>query len=74
MHFDFDDWEPDVTDDRRKIDRSKKGRYKNYRMIPQGVSLYFYSFEGKPFVNPKQPTIDIDPYLRQHIAERVVER
>jgi hypothetical protein len=29
-------------------------------MIPQGASLYFYSFNGKAFINPKEASIEID--------------
>ncbi len=34
MHFDFDDWEPDVMVDRRREDLSKKGKFRAWRMIP----------------------------------------
>jgi hypothetical protein len=27
MHFDFDDWEPDIMDDLRKIKLENKGRH-----------------------------------------------
>lgn len=68
MHFDFDEWEPDVMTDRRKENLSKKGKYVNHRMIPQGASLYFYSFNGKALINPNEASIEIDPLLREHIA------
>jgi hypothetical protein len=68
MHFDFDEWEPDVMDDRRKEDLFKKGKFVTHRMIPQGASLYFYSFNGKAFINPNEASIEIDPLLREHIA------
>ncbi len=70
MHFDFDDWEPDIMSDRRKEDINKKGKFINYRMIPQGASLYFYSFNGKAFYNPKQASIEIDPLLKEHISRK----
>ena len=37
-------------------------------MIPQGASLYFYSFNGKAFINPNEASIEIDPLLREHIG------
>jgi hypothetical protein len=57
-------------EDRQLSNMKYKGRFSNYRMIPQGASLYFYSYDGIPFVNPKEAIIDIDPILRQHIASK----
>lgn len=34
MHFDFDEWEPDIMEERRKTDISKKGKFLAWRMIP----------------------------------------
>ena len=70
MHFDFDEWEPDIMTDRRTTSLEHKGKFINYRMIPQGASLYFYSFNGKAFINPKEASIEIDPLLREHIANK----
>ncbi len=70
MHFDYDDWEPDIMTERRKLDLYKKGKYLNFRMIPQGASLYFYSYNGKAFINPKEASIEIDPLLKDHIARK----
>ena len=38
-------------------------------MIPQGASLYFYSFNGIAFINPKEASIDIDDILKKKIRE-----
>lgn len=72
IHFDFDDWEPDITQDKRKNKGAYRGKHEDYRMIPQGASLYFYSYLGMPFINPKEPTIEIDEILQQHISRKVL--
>jgi hypothetical protein len=38
-------------------------------MIPQGASLYIYSFNGKAFINPKEASIEIDDILKKKIRE-----
>jgi hypothetical protein len=32
--------------------------------------LYFYSYNGKAFINPKEASIEIDPLLKDHIARK----
>jgi hypothetical protein len=34
MHFDFDDFEPDIMQDRRRKNLQQKGKFVNHRMIP----------------------------------------
>lgn len=44
IHFDFDEYQPDKMEDLRLKDPIQKGKFKVYRVIPQGKFLYFFSF------------------------------
>ena len=60
VHMDFDGWEPDLMEDLRKKNKKMKGLFQGYRMVPTGVCYYFYSYNGRAFVNPNEPSRDID--------------
>ena len=71
IHFDFDRWEGDLLDDMRNQTLAYKGRFHQHRMLPQGVSYYFYSYEGKAFVNQNELQLEIDEALRKEIKLKV---
>jgi len=44
IHFDFDNWEPDLMEDYRAIDIKKKGKFRLHKMLPPSPHCqYFYS-------------------------------
>ena len=69
VHFDFDDYAPDRLDDLRKS--GSKGLFHLDKMVPQGSFNYFYSFQGKAFIDPEntQALIDID--FRSSLKEKM---
>lgn len=38
-------------------------------MLPQGISYYFFSYEGEAFVNEKEKLVDIDPFYKEEIKK-----
>ncbi|CDW85718.1 UNKNOWN [Stylonychia lemnae] len=69
IHFDFDHWEGDLLDDQRKSSLGQKGKFQQHRMVPQGISYYFFSYEGRPFINMNEKKIQIDDYYRNQLRK-----
>ena len=69
MHFDFDDYQPDRMDDLRKINIDYKGRFRNYRMVPQGRYHYFFSYNNKFFHDDESFKVKIRQEHRNHIQK-----
>ena len=72
LHIDFDHWEPDIVDDLRKKNVRLKGLFQSHRMIPRGISYYFYSSMGKAFVNPHENTMKINEYIKSEIKHALI--
>eukprot|EP00347_Sterkiella_histriomuscorum_P020671 403336916 len=73
IHFDFDNWEADLLEDQRKVSLSLKGKFQQHRMLPQGISYYFYSYQGKAFVNNQEKKVLIDEYYKQSLRKKLVK-
>lgn len=54
IHFDFDNFEPDLmTDLHLGGNFDKEGHFKLYRMVPRYQTLYFFSYKGVTFIDKK---------------------
>jgi hypothetical protein len=65
IHFDFDDYQPDLMEDLRKQKLKYKGLFKIQRMLPQGKFHYFFSFEDDCFTDATKPQALINPLVQQ---------
>ena len=70
LHCDFDDFQPDLMKDLHLGGNSHLlGKFQVYRMLPQANILYFYSYNGIPFIHPEQKGMKIDEYIVKDICK-----
>ena len=70
LHCDFDDFQPDLMQDLHLGGKdSMLGKFQVYRMLPQAKILYFFSYKGKPFVNPSQKAMKVDDFVVKDICK-----
>lgn len=70
LHCDFDDFQPDLmTDLHLRGGDSMSGLFQVYRMLPQQKILYFYSYNGIPFINNDQKGVRIDNFIVKDICK-----
>ncbi len=61
VHFDFDDYQPDLMIDLHLNNRPEKlGKFQIYRLLPQTTVLFFFSIDGVPFTNTSLTSVAID--------------
>lgn len=61
VHFDFDDFQPDLMADLHMNGRQDRiGKFQIYRLVPQTTVLFFFSINGRPFVNDMFQTVPVD--------------
>lgn len=69
IHFDFDDYQPDRMLD---IRAEAPGKFKVYRMVPQGRYHYFFSFQGHSFLDTETaPIVQISQMTQSSIEKRL---
>ena len=71
IHFDFDDYMPDRMDDQRLVSTELSGRFKCHRMVPQGQFHYFFSYNGRVFLNPAIENVPINYNIQKEIIEKL---
>jgi len=68
IHFDFDDFQPDLMEDLR-LKGMAPGKFQISRMMPQQTCLYFFSCNGEPFLNMKTPTVSVDDNIKHMVSK-----
>jgi hypothetical protein len=68
IHFDFDDFQPDLMEDLR-LKGLPAGKFQISRMLPQQICLYFFSISGSPFLNSKSPQVAVDENIKLLVAK-----